>query len=75
MVGNSFCYPCYPLQENDDLFICIRYTDEDSEILAPNKFHIQKQNIISGDIHWTFDLEEENLLCKPVLFNDKLNKF
>jgi outer membrane protein assembly factor BamB len=71
-IGNSFCYPCYPLVEKDNLYIGIRYNGVDSPANLSDGFQLQKQNFRSGEVFWTLDIDDKDILCKPIISNNKL---
>jgi outer membrane protein assembly factor BamB len=74
-IGDGFAYPCYPLLEQDDLYIGIRYTDAGADIYgtpACTKLQIQKQKFKSNEVLWTHDLDDNDIVCKPVLHKEHL---
>lgn len=72
ILSNKFCYPCYPIIENEFIYIGLRFTDKDSDINSVKSYQIQKIDSKSGNVLWSIDLSDDTVLCKPIILDDKI---
>lgn len=70
ILDTKYCYPCFPILENEFLYIGLRFTDSNAAINTSTTYIFQKRNIELNQIIWTFDLNINTLLCKPILFKN-----
>lgn len=71
-LSDEFCYPCFPIIENEFIYLGLRFTDEDSDINSVKSYQIQKIDYKSEDIIWSIELSDDTVLCKPIILDDKI---
>lgn len=72
ILSDKFCYPCYPTIEGEFIYIGLRFTDKNSDINSIESYQIRKINSETEDIIWSVDLNKDNLLCKPIIIENKI---
>ncbi|WP_282133770.1 PQQ-binding-like beta-propeller repeat protein [Cellulophaga baltica] len=71
-LSDEFCYPCYPIIEDEFIYLGLRFTNKDSDINSVKSYQIRKINSKTEDIIWSINLSEDTVLCKPIIIESKI---
>jgi len=72
ILSDKFCYPCYPIIEDDLIYIGLRFTNKNSDINSTESYQIRKINSKTEDVIWSIVLDKDNILCKPIIVENKI---
>jgi PQQ-like domain len=72
-IEEGFCYPSFPIHDNGDIFICLRFTERDLPEQTCKYSEIRLINIKTKNVKWTYSLKDEGdyVTSRPILHNDK----
>jgi outer membrane protein assembly factor BamB len=73
VIEEGYCYPSFPIQDNGDVYVCLRFTEPDLPVHTCKHSQIRKINIETKIAKWTFSLKDDgdNISSKPILYKDK----
>lgn len=74
VIDEGFCYPSFPILDNDVVFVCLRFTEPDLPEHICKYSEIRAINIETKIIKWNFSLKDEKdyVTARPILHKDKL---
>ncbi|MGN5953992.1 PQQ-binding-like beta-propeller repeat protein [Sphingobacterium lactis] len=73
VIEDGFCYPCYPILDEGNLFICLKFTELDSPEHICKYSEVRCINLETKNTKWIFKLkdEEDFVNSTPILYKDK----
>jgi outer membrane protein assembly factor BamB len=73
VIEEGYCYPSFPIHDNGDVYVCLRFTEPDLPEHTCKHSQIRKINIETKIAKWTFSLKDDgdSISSKPILYKDK----
>ncbi|MCE7040301.1 PQQ-binding-like beta-propeller repeat protein [Dyadobacter sp. CY312] len=73
VIDEGFCYPSFPILDNGDVFVCLRFTEPDLSEHICKYSEIRLINIETKIVKWNCSLKDEGdyVTSKPILHKNK----
>ena len=72
-IEEGFCYPYFPIYDNGDVLVCLRFTESHLPEHTCKYSQIRCINTETKTVKWSFSLKDEGdyVTSRPILQKDK----
>jgi outer membrane protein assembly factor BamB len=73
VIDQGFCYPSFPILDNGDIFICLKFTEPDLPEHVCKYTEIRLINFETKTVKWNYSLKDEGdfVTSQPILYKNK----